>query len=262
MSTPPMFNIPPLPGPGNRNELLGLIGSILGTILAIVGVLFSVTYSPGIPGSSSRDTQVQIAPAGTKVRQGDNILVGDTYCTLSYIDINNNVGYTAAHCAENTDQNPVRVVLVKDGIHQQIGTASFVDGYNPTSVDRDIDAAVITFEREYDLSNDITHLAPVLAPSEVHVGDSVCTYGATTHTENCSRIFKVDTHTFTASYAGTRLGDSGGPAWIVDDNGVVRGIAGLTSYISPDDNGTFKSSTFTFLASAGVRPGSPAKVGL
>ena len=262
MSTPPMFNIPPLPGPGNRNELLGLIGSILGTILAIVGVLFSIAYSPNIPGSSSRDTPVQIAPAGTTVRQGDHILVGDTHCTLSYIDIEKNIGYTAAHCAENTDQNPVQVVLVKDGTYQRIGTASFVDGYNPASVDRDVDAAVITFEREYDLANDITNTAPILTPDEIHVGDTVCTYGAVTHTNNCSRIFEVDTHTFTASYAGTRLGDSGGPAWIVDDNGVVRGIAGFTSYISPDDNGKFKSSTFTFLTSAGVKPGNPAEIGL
>lgn len=257
-----MFKLPPLPGPENPTELLGLIGSILGTLLAIVGTLLGVAYGPDVTGSSSRDTPVQVAPEGTKVRQGDHILVGNTHCTLSYIDTDRGVGYTAAHCAENTDQNPVQVVLVKDGTRQRIGTASFVDGYNPKAFDRDVDAVVITFEREYDLSNDITHLAPVLSPGEVHVGDSVCTYGATTRTDNCSRIFEVDTHTFTASYAGTRLGDSGGPAWIVDDNGVVRGVAGLTSYISPDDTGRFESSTFTFLTSAGVAPGSPAGAGL
>lgn len=251
-----MFKIPPLPGPGNPTEILGLIGSILSTILAIVGTLLGAAYGPDVTGSSLHDTSVQIAPAGTKVRQGDHILVGNTHCTLSYIDTNSNVGYTAAHCAENTDQNPVQVVLAKGGTHQRIGTASFVGGYNPNAKDRDVDAVVITFEREYDLSNDITRLAPVLSPDEVHVGDSVCTYGASTRTDNCSRVFEVGTHTFTASYAGTRLGDSGGPAWIVDDDGVVRGIAGLTSYISPDDNGRFESSTFTFLTSAGVRPDS------
>ena len=253
-----MFKLPPLPGPGNQAELLGLIGSILGTVLAIVGTLLGVAYGPDITGSSVRDTPVQVAPTGTTVRQGDHILVGDTHCTLAYVDAEKRVGYTAGHCAENTDQNPVQVVLIKNGTRQRIGTASFVDGYNPNANDRNVDAVVITFEREYDLANDITHLTPVLAPSEVHVGDRVCTYGATTRTNNCSRIFEIDTHTFTASYAGTRSGDSGGPAWIVDDNGVVRGIAGLTSYISPDDNGRFESSTFTFLTSAGVRPGSPA----
>lgn len=247
-----MFTPPPLPSPGNRDELLGLVGSILGTILAIVGTLLGIAYGPDIAGSSSRNAAVQIAPAKTAVSQGDHILVGNTHCTLSYIDIERNLGYTAGHCAENTDQNPVQVVLIKDGTRQRIGTASFVPGYNPTSVDRDIDAAVITFEREYNLSNDITHNVPVLTPDDIHVGDSVCAYGAATRTDNCSRIVEIDTHTFTASYAGTQLGDSGGPAWIVDDNGAVRGIAGLTSYVSPGDNGKFKSSTFTFLTSAGV----------
>ena len=253
-----MFKIPPLPRPGNITEPLGLIGSILGTVLVIVSTLLGAAYGPDVTGSSLRDTPVQVAPAGTKVRQGDHILVGNTHCTLSYVDTNNNVGYTAGHCAENTNQNPVQVVLIKDSTRQRIGTASFVPGYNPNAKDRDVDAVAITFESEYDLSNDITSDAPVLRPDEVRVGDHVCTYGATTRTDNCSRIFEVDTRTFTASYAGTRLGDSGGPAWIVDDNGVVRGIAGLTSYISPDDDGRFESSTFTFLTSAGVRPGSPA----
>ena len=256
-----MFKIPPLPRPGNTTELLGLIGSILGTALVIASTLLGAAYGPDVTGSSFRDTPVQVAPAGTKVRQGDHILVGNTHCTLSYIDTNSSVGYTAAHCAENTNQNPVQVVLVKGGTRQRIGTASFVDGYNPNAKDRDVDAVVITFEREYDLSNDITRLAPVLSPSEVHVGDSVCTYGATTRTDNCSRIFEVGTHTFTASYAGTRLGDSGGPAWIVDDNGTIRGIAGLSSYISPDDSGRFESSTFTFLISAGVRSDNPVRGG-
>lgn len=255
-----MFKLPPLPGPGNQAELLGLIGSILGTILAIVGALLGVAYGPDITGSSSRDTtgdaSVQVAPAETAVRQGDHILVGNTHCTLSYVDAANNIGYTAGHCAENTDQNPVQVILIKDGAYQRIGTASFVDGYNPKAFDRTVDAVAITFERTYDLANDITHAAPILTPDEVHVGDTVCTYGATTRTENCSRIFEVDTHTFTASYAGTRLGDSGGPAWIVDDNSAIRGIAGFTSYIAPDDNGEFESSTFTFLTSAGVAPAS------
>lgn len=185
------------------------------------------------------------------ISQGDPIYVGTTTCTVGYIDTATDTAYTAGHCVEGAnDPAHTNVSLITNNGAKRLrfGTAKPHSNYNLHARDRVVDGAAITPHRNVAMRNAITGNAPVLAHDNIAVGDMLCTYGAASQRTSCASITTIGTHTIATEYTGTTKGDSGGPAWIINEDGTIRGIAGLASYIE-QENGTFVTSNYVLLDS-------------
>lgn len=224
---------------------LPALGAIIATIAMLgtsIGVLFGDSdTSSDIRASSSGITATTAVP----LRQGDQVLVGKTYCTIGYVDVAAGRAYTAGHCLENTQESPVTVTANVDGTRVRVGTATPVAGYDLAARDRTVDGAVIDLTRPVALENTVTQGAPVLGADTLALGDTVCFTPQKRNTPSCGPIIDVVGATFTIDNPDADFGDSGSVGWVRGADGTMRGIAGLLSYMSPDDGGR---TTATFVS--------------
>lgn len=243
----------------NHREIIGAIAALITSALIMLGltgagIVAAQSETSSLDGpslltaSSIRTVQ---APRGTAISQGDPIYVGITECTIGYIDSTTATAYTAGHCVEGADDPAHATVslITNNGAKRlRFATAKPHSNYNLRARDRVVDGAVINPNRNVALHNTITGNAPVLARDNIAVGDMLCAYGAASQRTRCAPITAVNAHTITTEYTGTTKGDSGGPAWIINADGTIRGIAGLTSYIE-QENSTFVTSNYVLLDS-------------
>lgn len=234
---------------------LPALGAIIATITILgtsIGVLFGDSdTSSDVRASSSHVTATTTVP----LRQGDQVLVGKTYCTVGYVDAAAGRAYTAGHCLENTKESPVAVTANVNGTRVRVGTATPVAGYDLAARDRAVDGAVIDLTRPVALENTVTHDAPVLGADTLALGDTVCFTPQKRATPSCGPIIDVVGATFTIDSPDADFGDSGSVGWVRGANGDMRGAAGLLSYMSPDDGGR---TTATFVSLDRVLQGAAA----
>ena len=216
---------------------LPALGAIIATITmlgATIGLLFGNSESSSdMRAGSSGVTTTTTVP----LRQGNQVLVGKTYCTVGYIDVATGRAYTAGHCLENTLESPVTVTANVDGAQVRVGTATPVAGYDLAARDRTVDGAVIDLTHPVALENAVTHNAPVLDADTLALGDTVCFTPQKRHTPSCGPIIDLNGATFTVDNPDVDFGDSGSVGWVRGADGTMRGAAGLLSYMSPDDGG-------------------------
>lgn len=239
---------------------LPVLGAIIATVTILgtsIGVLFGDSDTSSDMRSSSSSSHVT-ATTVVPLRQGDQVLVGKTYCTVGYVDANANRAYTAGHCLENTLESPVTVTANVDGAQVRVGTAHPVAGYDLAARDRTVDGAVISFTRPVALENTVTKNAPVLDADTLALGDTVCFTPQKHHTPSCGPIIDVVGATFTIDNPDVDFGDSGSVGWVRGANGDIDGIAGLLSYMSPDDGGR---TTATFVSLDRVLQGAATAAG-
>lgn len=236
---------------------LPALGAIIATITILgtsIGLLFGNSESSSDAQSSSSSSHVT-ATTTVPLRQGDQVLVGKTYCTVGYVDAAAGRAYTAGHCLENTKESPVTVTANVNGTRVRVGTAHPVAGYDLTARDRAVDGAVIDLTRPVALENAVTHNAPVLGAGSLALGDTVCFTPQKRTTPSCGPIIDVVGATFTIDNPDVDFGDSGSVGWVRGANGDMRGAAGLLSYMSPDDGGR---TTTTFVSLDRVLQGAGA----
>lgn len=191
----------------------------------------SIGSSMLAPLTGSSGVQETLGKAVT-VNQGDFIDMGLSRCTVGYIDHATNRIYLAGHCAE-TDTYTARFDGAPLGKFTRVDQA-IRDGF-PGSVD----IGYITPYKNVTLGeNTYTGDAPVLAPSDASEGDMLCYFGGRSGEKHCDEISAVDEYYIslrgTASGGTHDLqgGDSGGPAWLVDDAGEIRGIIAVASHVN------------------------------
>lgn len=236
---------------------LPALGAIIATITILgtsIGVLFGDSESSSDVRSSSSSNGIT-ATTTVPLRQGDQVLVGKTYCTVGYVDAAAGRAYTAGHCLENTQESPVTVTINVDGTRVRVGTAHPVAGYDLAARDRAVDGAVIDFTRPVALENTVTHDAPVLDADALALGDTVCFTPQERRRPSCGPIIDVVGATFTIDNGDVDFGDSGSVGWVRAADGTMRGVAGLLSYMSPDDGGR---TTATFVSLDRVLQGAGA----
>lgn len=224
---------------------LPALGAIIATI-TILGTSIGVLFGDSDTSSTMRSSSSGITATTTvPLRQGDQVLVGKTYCTVGYVDAATDRAYTAGHCLENTLESPVTVTANIDGTRVRIGTATPVAGYDLAARDRTVDGAVIDVTRPVALENTVTKNAPVLDADTLALGDTVCFTPQKHNTPSCGPIIDVVGATFTIDNPDVDFGDSGSVGWVRGADGAMRGVAGLLSYMSPDDGGR---TTATFVS--------------
>lgn len=185
-------------------------------------MLEPITGSSGIQNAFSRPVTVN---------QGDYIDAGISRCTVGYIDHKANRIYMAGHCMKN-DSYYAR----KD--NKPLG--KFVVAPGEGSLSQRIDVGYIEPHRNVTLGENTYTGDTVLSKGDIAVGDTLCSYGGRTKKTVCAPVERVNEFTVytkgTASggSADMQSGDSGGPAWITNPDGSIKGFVGFNSHINGD----------------------------
>lgn len=158
------------------------------------------------------------------LHQGDVIHNGATSCTLSYIDTHSRTAYTAAHCVDydyattTTIRNVVMYGYV-DNTSVPIGTAR-IDTQH-------YDLARITLSDNVIAGDNVYSGDALITIDEMQPGDKVCNYGARSKVSACGDIVNSTPGVYYTSHNHLTKGDSGGPTWVVDAHGTVKGYIGV-----------------------------------
>lgn len=152
------------------------------------------------------------APAPVPV-QGVAISSSIGNCTLAYVDKENRIGYTAAHCGNEGDR--IRIIDRTTNAHsREIGTFHPSTKYDQLFSN---DWAYIQFDRDVELGDNIYSGDTIVDPNDVKRGTEVCYHGETSHKgtndTTCGTFFRAVEQSFTIRGAQWQQGDSGGPIW-------------------------------------------------
>lgn len=213
----------------DMKELPGLSSAGSSTLAPITG-------SSGIQNALGRPVTVN---------QGDYIDAGLTKCTVGYIDHTANRIYLAGHCmSDNT------YVARKDNIP----LGRFVSPKRTDTLSKNVDVGYIEPHNHVTLGENIYSGDTVLTPDDVHVNDTLCSYGGRTREIICAPISNINSYaiytkgTAEGGTADMQSGDSGGPAWIRNEDGSVRGFVGINSHTrgNPQTGESYKNGYAIF----------------
>jgi hypothetical protein len=213
--------------------------------------------------TTAQATPGQLVYPGMEIRQGTNV------CTLGYVDIQARTAFTAGHCHAS---GPVQD---RDG--NLLGYQTLFRDNTPNGATIATDHAITDWET-IALTPDVqvNNILPggralVVDPAVVPVaGERVCHFGVVT-SESCGTIDAVNNGWFTmANGVVSQKGDSGGPVYVITDDGraVIIGLFNSTwgqfpaavSWQATDQQireDVFRSSSGTADA-PGVPPAAPA----
>lgn len=183
-------------------------------------------------------------------------------CTLGYVDTQARIGYTSAHCIPNTTDSTAPYPVIVDSVNDQGQQDKYIIGYVDTAPQtwRDTvadnidthspqplnlkssqwDLALIHFTGTafLDPNDDNPLTGDFIIDNPLETGTRICSFGATTQEVSCGTIDNTNGSTVYEAPIAVAQGDSGGPAWAVDEQGKPLGIIGLNSafsYIIPSD---------------------------
>lgn len=184
---------------------------ITDVIVTFVSVLVLLTIITHITTLISHDTQ-------TNISQGDMITAGETTCTVGYIDKEQRLLYTANHCGYGTSD-----VFNAEG--KKIGQlqSTYIDGTTPPSKD----IAVIKLDENVTPGDNTYSGDKKVSVDELKPRDTICSYSRKQEKVRCGQIIDTDNNVIIATRnAGGEQGDSGGPAWVVNNIGAPIGFVG------------------------------------
>lgn len=209
---------------------------LIKVLIPILSLLTSI-FAPGFNiGHIPNATQGIVASQKTDdvvVNQGDELYIGNSnaggsFCTLSYVDKTNNLGYTSWHCGQEGDNV---AVSTGGGTRVTVGYLAF-----PDDADNDNDYAAVVF---YDnvTAGDNTYSGDTIT-TDAQVGDTVCRFGMISSRTDCAEVIKIYSNgTLRTDYGINPIsGDSGGPAWI-EGKGYYGNLEG--HYFSGDEVASF-----------------------
>lgn len=165
------------------------------------------------------------------INQGDYIDVGISRCTVGYIDHASNRIYLAGHCMPNGSY-----YARKD--NKPLG--KFVTSTSTGRLSQSIDVGYIIPHDKVTLGANTYTGDNIVAKDDITVGETLCSYGGRSKTTVCALIDSINAYTVytkgTASggSADMQSGDSGGPAWILNSDGSIKGFVGFNSHITGD----------------------------
>lgn len=216
----------------NGNTLIGLLTAILAIALPVI------TLTIAIPNADSQSTtHTNITNKTITVSQGDRIFInGETACTIGYVDKETHTAYTAAHClGKETEfeldirQKPQNVKVLNKYRHIPIGTAHMSQNV--------VDMAIINLNENVIVGENIYSGNTILNPNTLDANNRICGYGATTKTVECFSPYSITAREIIGSTMYRKPGDSGGPTWVVDDQGETQGLIAIHSGYTERQNG-------------------------
>lgn len=229
----------------NPHNIMGLVSAIIPTIMLIIGLVAGVSETPSSSlGSSANQSSITDVVGKPILNQGDYVvsLTGSPQkCTIAYVDKVRRIGYTAAHCISPDGEKQGDVHWMKDFDQwsdiRKIGTITAHPKYDYNGFDRFAniyDLAIIYFNDNIVIGDNIYSGDTLLDIHSVKLGDKVCNYGTSTRKINCGEVNQLHPYDFFQSTIRSQAGDSGGPTWLIDENGNTQGLVGVTSFILPD----------------------------
>lgn len=198
-------------------------------------------------------------PSGPSVavNQGDRISINNegSICTLGYVDHANHTAYTAAHCLDTDRDATTRETNIAIYNTTQprriIGYATVAANYGSVPYYAH-DVAKITLLDDVIAGTNTYSGDTVIGPGDINTAtDRVCRYGATSTTVYCDPISRTNELHIISASKHLIPGDSGGPTWITDNTGAVKGFIAIhsgyiyasTSYPNGADRGAFLNGT-------------------
>lgn len=164
--------------------------------------------------TSHANTPVATISQGTRIA-----LTANTSCTIGYVDAATHTAYTAAHCFTRTGQTTAHIRQGRTLV--PIGTAH-------VSADS-VDIAVIELNDNVAVGDNAYSGDTTLGREHVRADDKICSYGSTSKRSDCMGVFALgDTELYSTAQARVE-GDSGGPVWLTDAAGNVKGLIGIHS---------------------------------
>lgn len=167
------------------------------------------------------------------VNQGDRLRVpSGGYCTIGYVDNTARTITTAKHCADAAFSHNTPFAKVGFGV---------ISRTPPTHLpDRDI--AYIHLSDNVEIGDNQYSTNVILTHSDVEAilnttpNTQVCSLSRRANTTHCKPVTRID-HAYLYSRGATnRSGDSGGPVWLIDDQGKPLGFVGVISATGDDED--------------------------
>lgn len=208
---------------------------------------------PQYPSPWSTDSiYAEDAPYVT-MSQGDKIQTLTSGCTLSYVDKETRTGYTAAHCIgdrRTTDIAQRRTAIPLWGVHE--GKPTYIgEAIMATNV---TDLAIVKFADNVVIGDNI-YSGNTMFTGELDTDDYICRYGAQSRISACTPYYFTNNDTVYAQDEYLIPGDSGGPSWVSDAEGNLKGYLGVyagSAYASGGDFTTTTALDRTILLNAGI----------
>lgn len=186
---------------------------IMKKVFIIVSIIITSLLTP----------QVAQAEILHYVNQGDPIeIVRENYdnkiieCTIGYVDKEDNLLWTAAHCADNKDK------VYHNG--EYLGKAYRI------TYDENLKKQPI--KENYDQHNDIAFIVPdndniklgenkysgdrIVKNTEIDINDRICNFSRINNEYKCGEIISIQGNTIYSDISTLTQGDSGGSLWIPD----------------------------------------------
>jgi hypothetical protein len=183
----------------------------------------------------------------TEVNQGDRIELYNTttgksaFCTLGYVDKENQVGITANHCVPDYPKGKAIVYVHKNGDKYRRYLGKIIQtnyDYGQSKIyQAQNDVAIFKFDNfnhDYVAGENVFSGNRMLTASDVKHGDSICYYGKSRNKIQCGNVAEVSRFgTVTAAGILSIPGDSGGPVWITGKDFVGPVFGGYLRIIGP-----------------------------
>ena len=201
--------------------------------LSIASSLFSL----GLPFNDSKPEEPVLRvvyPMGDNedyaVNQGDRVKASTTgddgvFCTVGYVDYDAGTMITSGHCAQSLGTK----FYTEDD--EYIGEAVEIHQSEDSGAPHWSDSAVIKLNDKFYPGKNHYSSDTWVEPSQVNVGDELCSYGSTTKKVRCGHVVRRDGNRIVGDRETMgRPGDSGGPTWIPG-----RGLVGIYNVRTPEE---------------------------
>lgn len=165
-----------------------------------------------------------------EVSQGDRINIGETACTIGYIDNEKKQAHLSGHCVQKVGEKAY------NELWEEIGTVIQDDlpDHNTRYWVQPHDTAIVQIHDGWSVKNPFSGDG-VAGQNDIYRWQKVCSYGATTASIYCGRIKVKENGFFMFNLQGKlQGGDSGGPVWIPQ-----KGVVGVLSGV---ENGVYTAS--------------------
>lgn len=194
---------------------------------AVATSLLSCALAFVSPAAHAHEASSSVVNNAPTINQGDRIATNFRQCQVGYVDAISRTFYIARHCVGDSQAGEA----VYKG-NQPVGFT--YDATDTTALEsrtfRDDVIAIRMYATTKVGTNEYSTDA-VIPYDQVNVGDKVCARSRMAGRTNCGVVTKKYNAIITiATDNQTIRGDSGGPAWLVDDNGNPRGLIGVSSY--------------------------------
>ncbi|MEZ0353284.1 S1 family peptidase [Mycobacterium sp. pR1184] len=227
----PVLRYPPIPRPRPHASWV-TIGAALAAVVCITAIwLAPKNYEHTLEPSAPELTPIAL-PASAAAGPGAGIYVeytdgsGGMGCTAGFL-VHTSSGQagvlTAGHC--NRSRQPSKVVMNLAGILPYAKLGTFVQTVNEGVHNEQHDIGLIVLDGDnVPQSPAIAAALPITGvTTDLSIGEQLCKYGMSSGEAECGAILDI-TESKVSFAAGGQCGDSGGPVYLIRNDGTATAV--------------------------------------